>query len=242
VLILALDTTTRGGSTAVVRDETVLALLHGDATRTHGERLPRELSQALAQAGVAAAALDLLVVASGPGPFTGLRIGLAAIQGLSMVTGVPVVGVSTLDAIASALWQDIDGRHPHRQLVVWLDAQRGEVFEGRYMAADTPGPLSWRQAQAPTVAAPSSALAALGSGWRRATFAGDGARRAQRDIEAWAGAPIDVLSPPDALAPVLARLGGIAAARGEAGPPHALQPLYVRRPDAELERQRRIAP
>ncbi len=72
----------------------------GDAARTHGERLPGEIDRALVEAGVAARDLDLLVVASGPGAFTGLRIGLAAIQGLAMVTRVPVVGVSALDALA----------------------------------------------------------------------------------------------------------------------------------------------
>ena len=240
MLILALDTTSRGGSTAVVRDHTVLALVHGDPARTHGERLPGELSRALMQAGVTADALDLLVVASGPGPFTGLRIGLAAIQGLAMVTSVPVVGVSALDAIATACWPDVD-RSQGSRLVVWLDAQRGEVFEGLYVATDDTSPVPWRATQAPTVAAPDTALAGLGPDWRHASFAGDGAVRAQAQIAAWVGAPVTVLPTPDALAPVLARLGAIAAARGEAGHPHALQPLYVRRPDAELERQRRTS-
>ena len=100
MLILSLDTTTRGGSVAVLLDDRVLALVEGDGTRTHGERLPGELERALAEAGQPLSAIDLLAVASGPGAFTGLRIGMAAMQGLALVTGRPVVGVSGLDALA----------------------------------------------------------------------------------------------------------------------------------------------
>jgi tRNA threonylcarbamoyladenosine biosynthesis protein TsaB len=239
VLILALDTTTRGGSAAVVRDETLLSLVRGDATRTHGERLPGELSAALAQAGVAVPSLDLLVVASGPGAFTGLRIGLAAMQGLAMVTGVPVIGVSALDAIAAALWPGLATRGDMPRLIVWLDAQRQEIFEGRYVPGDTAGELPWRLAQEVTVATPEAALDALSEDWRSAVFAGDGASRAQPQIAAWARQPVSIVPAPDALAPALAGLGALRARRGAAGPPHALQPLYVRRPDAELDRARR---
>src|SRR5262245_30860285 len=83
VIALALDTSARGGSVAVTRDEQVLALVEGDATHTHGERLPGEIARALQIAGLEARDVDLFVVSSGPGAFTGLRIGLAAIQGLA---------------------------------------------------------------------------------------------------------------------------------------------------------------
>jgi tRNA threonylcarbamoyladenosine biosynthesis protein TsaB len=239
VLILALDTTSRGGSAAVVRDQTLLSIVHGERERTHGERLPGELDAALGQAGVTSASLDLLVVASGPGAFTGLRIGLAAIQGLAMVTARPVIGVSALDAIAFALWPQIAAQGDEARLVVWLDAQRGEIFEGRYGSAGPSHELPWRLEQDATVASPEAALEALPDAWRPPTFAGDGAAQALARIVAWAGRPITVLDPPDALAPSLARLGGLRARRGDAGPPHTLQPLYVRRPDAEIDRMKR---
>lgn len=242
MLILALDTTSRGGSAAVLSGERLLSLVPGDRSRTHGERLPGELVAALSQAGVAATALDLLVVASGPGAFTGLRIGLAAMQGLAMVAGVPVIGVSALDAIAAALWPEVAVRRDAARLVVWLDAQRGEIFEGRYEPDDQSGELPWRLAQQATVATPEAALTALPNDWRRAVFAGDGAAHAHERIAAWAGHAVAPLTPPDALAPSLARVGAIRARRGAAGPPHALQPLYVRRPDAELDRSRRTTP
>ena len=105
MIILALDTTTRGGSVAVTDDDRILALLAGDESRTHGERLPGEIARALDQAGIARERIDLLAVATGPGAFTGLRIGLAAMQGLAMTLNKPVIGVSALDALAEQALQ-----------------------------------------------------------------------------------------------------------------------------------------
>ena len=105
--VLALDTTTRAGSVAVCDDERLLALVPGDQSRTHVERLPGELAQALAAASLGREQIDLLAVATGPGAFTGLRIGLAAIQGLAMTLNKPVIGVSALDALAAQALIDI---------------------------------------------------------------------------------------------------------------------------------------
>ena len=230
MLILALDTTTRAGSVAVTRDDELLALVDGDASRTHGERLPAEIDEALHRANVERAALDLLVVATGPGAFTGLRIGLAAIQGVSMVTGVPVIGVSALDALALTGQQDA-----RTLLLTWMDAQRGEVFSATYApGTDVPVPDD-----DPIVASPAMILAGLSLSARTATFIGDGALRYRAEIDAWSGGLARVIEPTPALAPSLAWIGHRLAARGAAGPPHTLQPLYVRRSDAELERSRR---
>jgi tRNA threonylcarbamoyladenosine biosynthesis protein TsaB len=236
VLILALDTTTRAGSAAVLRDAAVLSLVHGDAARTHGERLPGELDRALREAGVGLREIDLLAVASGPGAFTGLRIGLAAVQGLAMVTRCPVVGVSALDATVEALWTGPEGV-PANRVVVWMDAQRGEVFEGRFIAA-AGAPTGWAAVAEPSVATPDACLVRLQELRSSVTFGGDGAQRYRDRIAAWSP-HARVAATPAALAPAVARLGALRAGEGAAGPPHALQPLYVRRPDAELERQRR---
>ena len=111
MLILALDTTTRGGSAAVLRDDSVLAVLDGDAARTHGERLPGELAEVLRMAGVALQDIELLAVARGPGAFTGLRIGLAAMQALAMVTSVALLlWYEALSGSAVIAW----GKFPKR--------------------------------------------------------------------------------------------------------------------------------
>ncbi len=243
MLILALDTTTRAGSVAVTRDDEVLAVGDGDAARTHGERLPAEIDAVLTAAGVPLHALDLLVVATGPGAFTGLRIGLAAVQGLAMALGRPVVGVSALDALAcTRLAGGADRRPagpPDERLATWLDAARGEIYSALYEPAAPDGDgLPWRELQPPSVGSPEIALATRhGSSTGPVTVVGDGAVRyaelIRRAQPAWM--VVNDLPP---LAPALAWIGRRRAERGHAGPPHALQPLYVRRPDAELERRK----
>jgi tRNA threonylcarbamoyladenosine biosynthesis protein TsaB len=235
MLTLALDTTTRAGSVAVTQGDVVLALVLGDATRTHGERLPGEIDEALRMAGVSASDLQLLVVASGPGAFTGLRIGLAAIQGMALVLDRPTIGVSALDALALHSYETGDA--VTLATATWLDAQRGEVFAAVYQpatVAEDPHPYD-----GPIAARPDIVLARLGDAARSSmVFIGDGASRYREQIAAASSDP-RIVPMPEAVAPALARLGQRRAARGKAGPPHALQPLYVRRPDAELERARR---
>ena len=228
MIILALDTTTRGGSVAVTENERVLALRPGDESITHGERLPGEIARALRDAGTSRDRITLLAVATGPGAFTGLRIGLAAMQGLSMVLGQPVIGVSALDALA----QQVDAGEAGR-IVPWMDAQRGDVF------ATVIDNASARTLEPPTAASPE----ALIDGWRqhlaghRVIFIGDAAARDADMIGRRADGHWEIRTPA-ALAPQIARLAYRRALSGEAGSPHSLEPIYVRRPDAEIERER----
>ena len=236
MLILALDTTTKAGSVAVMDDDRRLAVIAGDAARTHGERLPDEIERALTAAGVAPHDLQLLAVATGPGAFTGLRIGLAAIQGLAMVTGCPVVGVSALDALAAAALASAETGVV--AVAPWMDAQRGEIFGAFYRRAGQTDGLPHATAD-PMVGSPEVVLSTLPAELAgRIAFVGDGALRYRSDIVRLTGGTGVVEASPGALAPFIAQLGQRLAARGQAGPPHALQPLYVRRPDAELERAR----
>ncbi len=237
MLTLALDTTTKAGSVAVMRGAQLLAVRHGDGTRTHGERLPDEIERAMVAAGVTPGALQLLAVASGPGAFTGLRIGLAAIQGLAMVIGCPVVGVSALDALAAAALEEADPRVT--AIATWMDAQRGEVYAALYRRDEQDaGPP--RAQSAPVVGAPAVILATMAPDLAGHTrFIGDGALRYRADVARFSVDHLGDGGPAQALAPYIARIGQQLAARGDAGPPHALQPLYVRRPDAELERARK---
>ena len=230
MIILALDTTTRGGSVAVADGDRILALLPGDESRTHGERLPGEIARALDHAGVARERIDLLAVATGPGAFTGLRIGLAAMQGLAMTLNKPVVGVSALDALAA------QGQPLGADLIVpWMDAQRGDVF------ATLIDRRSGETLESPAAANPKTLLDAWRSHLanRSAIFIGDAATRdAALITEVGTGAW--QTQHPAPLAPQIALLGWRRAQQGHAGPPHALEPIYVRRPDAEIERERRI--
>src|SRR5438552_10376824 len=129
--VLALDTTTRAGSVALVENDRVVDERAGDASRNHGERLPAEL----ADLGAPWPTVDLFAVASGPGSFTGLRIGIATMQGLAMVTGRPVLGVSALEALAQLVSAAVG---PGTLIAPWIDAQRGEVFSALYQTTSAP--------------------------------------------------------------------------------------------------------
>jgi tRNA threonylcarbamoyladenosine biosynthesis protein TsaB len=231
MIILALDTTTRGGSVAVTQDDRVLALLPGDQSRTHGERLPSEMARALAAAGIERHCIDLLAVATGPGAFTGLRIGLSAIQGLAMALNKPVIGVSALDALV----EQVEAAEPSdAQLILpWMDAQRGDVFAS-VIARRTGATL-----EPPTAANPQLLLDTWHAhlAGQHAIFIGDAAARDAAAIERRAGGRWETRTP-TALAPQIAALARRRAANGEGGPPHTLEPIYVRRPDAEIERER----
>lgn len=229
VLILALDTTTRAGSVAVTDDDRVLALLPGDASRTHGERLPAEISTALDRAGVSRERIDLLAVATGPGGFTGLRIGLAAVQGLAMTLNKPVAGVSALDALAEQA-----GDTAAQLIVPWMDAQRGDVFAALIDA----------RSKAVLEAAVADSPAAVLDRWRShlagpsIVFIGDAVVRDEALLTDGRHGRWQIRRP-QPLAPQIAVLARQLAGQGKAGPPHALIPIYVRRSDAEIDRDTR---
>jgi tRNA threonylcarbamoyladenosine biosynthesis protein TsaB len=226
--VLALDSTTRSGSVALVERDVVLDEREGDPSRTHGERLPAEL----AQLGAAWSTIDIFAVASGPGSFTGLRIGIATMQGLALVTGRPVAGVSGLEAHAQIASQLVD---PGALVACWIDAQRGEVFSALYRTTVAPAFTRERlvEIEAPAVADPVSTLRAWAQyDLRSGIFAGDGVARYASTIGGGESGPR--IAPLALLAGAIGRMA--AASSGLAASPSAIHPLYVRRPDAELHR------
>src|SRR5262249_6142302 len=233
--VMALDTTTRTGSVALVDDGRIVEERGGDASRTHGERLPGEL----AALGVEWSSVDVFAVCAGPGSFTGLRIGIATIQGLALVAGRPVVGVSALEALAQLASRDLaEGA----TIGAWIDAQRGEVFSAFYRVAAgavfTPERLV--ELESPAVASPAATMSAWSRYDLRSTvFAGDGAARYAPALDT-SGA-IMRMARPALLAGAVGCMASVRAARGLATMPDAVRPLYVRRPDAEIHRERQTA-
>ena len=240
MLVLALDTTTRGGSVAVARDGRVLDLLVGDPGRPHAERMPADLVRSLERAGASLTEVDVFAVAIGPGSFTGLRIGIAAIQGCAFATGRPVVGVSALEALALAVAGD-GSEAPDRRLGVWIDAQRHEVFSALYDVRGAGANAALETIEGPAVGDPAATAGRwqrlLGAVW--CPVAGDGAVRYRQSLADAAGASVPVIDPPP-LAATIALVAEQRARAGESTLPHAIRPLYVRRPDAELARDRRL--
>ena len=244
VVTLALDTTTPAGSVAVARDGRVLLARRGDPARPHGERLPGDVVSILEEAGVPLGDVDLFAVVAGPGAFTGLRIGIACIQGLAFAHGRPAVGIAALDALAQAAWS-MGGLAPGDRVAAWMDAARQEVFTALYeLTAErvAPGLAPVRAIDPPSVGSADACLdrwrSTLGQPPR--VFVGDGALRYRTTILERLPSSRIVEEPPP-LAEAMVPLAVDASRRGLAGAPHAIRPLYVRRPDAEIARDVRAA-
>lgn len=224
--ILALDTSSAAGSAALVRGGAVIVERAGDGSRTHGQRLPRELMDVLRDGGAALADVDGFGIAIGPGSFTGLRVGIATMQGLALARRKPLAPISTFEALAFL------ARGSASPIAVWIDAHRGQVFATLY-AADGRTVLA-----PPTSLTPAATLDAWTDvmGTARVQFAGDGAVRYATAIHERLA---DRARLPGDAPPVAGAIGVLAAADpGRAVAPHAVVPLYVRRPDVELARDR----
>ena len=117
---LAIDTSTDRTSVAIVRDGQVLIELHHDDALAHGEVLPKLVQQAL----TTEKTIDQVAIGMGPGPFTGLRVGIAFGQSFALGRGISWIGVSSLDAIAVDVGLE--------DFIVAIDARRKELFWARY--------------------------------------------------------------------------------------------------------------
>lgn len=231
MLVLALDTTTRAGSVALVSGERILLERVGDAARAHAERLPGDILQLLDDAAVPLSAVDRFAIAAGPGSFTGLRIGIATVQGLAFAGARRVTPVSALEALAQIGSADLP---PAAIVGVWMDAYRREVFSGLYRATGAAqySPARVAEIEGPAVDDPAATLAR----WQDHPpdcWIGDGAVL----YAAAAGARGRVMAAP-ALAGAIGLMAAHPARAGEAVDPAGLQPLYIRRPDAEVARER----
>jgi tRNA threonylcarbamoyl adenosine modification protein YeaZ len=207
VLILAFDTATPAVTVAVGTQDRVMAQETTVDARRQGELLAVSIERVLAAAGVTGHDLDAIVAGAGPGPYTGLRVGLVTARVLGSVFGVSVHGVCTLDVIASGAVAAAAGR----EFLVATDARRREVYWARYSPAG-------QRLSGPSVAAP----AALPAG---VPVAGEGAIV----YPGLLGGPIAPRYPSAATAVLLCaeRLSG-----GNPLPP--AEPLYLRRPDARV--------
>lgn len=126
--ILAIDTSTNAASCAVIDDEKLIGEFTINDKITHSQKLLPMISQLLKSANIDINEIDVFAVANGPGSFTGLRIGVATINGLAQATNKPVVGVSSLESLAKNV---VDSK---RLIVSLIDARRDRAFVGIYRA------------------------------------------------------------------------------------------------------------
>jgi tRNA threonylcarbamoyladenosine biosynthesis protein TsaB len=230
--LLAFDSATEACSAALFIDGEVCERFE-IAPRRHAALLLPMAQALLAEAGLRLKDLDALALAHGPGSFTGLRIALGAVQGLALGLDRPVVGVSTLRALAARTQR----LHGAERVAVAMDARMGQVYWGQYgwdasrqcvaLAAD----CLLDPAQAPRLE-PAGWLPA-GSGWQRyaailgqATGLGEPAR----------------LLEPYPHAEEIARLAAPAVQRGEGVPASRVEPVYLRQQVAEKMKDRSVQP
>ena len=229
MLVLALDTTNRQGSCALAENSEVRLEWGGDPDQPQATRLPGDLRRLLAQCGHTLTDIDLFAVATGPGSFTGLRVGIATMQGLAFALNKPLIGVSAFDALAAMAEPLTSHEGTTARTVVWIDAWRGEVYSALYEGR--------RPLEPPTVERPEGILQRLPG---HLVFIGDAIDAQRPLIQSVCGDAARLAQPPaPLLAGTMARMAYELARTGVQPSPDAITPLYVRRPDAEIARDAR---
>jgi tRNA threonylcarbamoyladenosine biosynthesis protein TsaB len=224
VLVLGFDTATAAVSVALQDGDRVAGQACAVDARRHAELLMPMIAKVMADAGVARGDLDAIAVGVGPGPYTGLRVGVVTARVLGSVFGIPVHGVCSLDVIAATA-SACASAGAGREFLVATDARRREVYWARYDAAGRrmDGPLVGRAGSIPGAAE----LPVAGAG-------------GQLYPEAF-GQAIDPAYPDartlcrivaDHIAPGAAAAGSVTAGFVAPGSLLAPEPLYLRRPDA----------
>lgn len=220
--VLALDTATAACSVAVMCDGGIRAHRHVTMDRGHAEALMPMVEQAMTVARLAYADLDLLATTVGPGTFTGLRVGLAAARGLALATRLPIVGVTTLEALAHGVPREA---RAGRAVVAVIDARRGEVYVQGFAADLTP-------LDEPEVVDSEAAASAIPAG--PVVLVGDGAEIVAARLARPRHGITIAATPrlPDAAHVAALAVDRFAAAAAQ--PRRAPGPLYLRPPGARL--------
>lgn len=226
MLILGIDTSTSAIGAGLSDGARVLAAAHRIDARGHTEHLAPLIVALLADSGVAPGDLTAIVVGNGPGPFTGLRVGMVTGVTMAHALGLPVHGMCSLDVLAHQA-AGVEG-----EVLVATDARRKEVYWARYRidptqaSGDVQGPDAVARLSDPAVDRP----AELPDAVRSLPTAGRG--------------PVlypdlfpNALEPLDVDAGLLALIG---ARRIVAGVPMTVEPLYLRRPDALTNAERGV--
>lgn len=224
-MLLAIETATLASGVALATADKLVAEIIVQTKKTHSERLMPHIEQLLELGQVAKEDITAIAVSIGPGSFTGLRIGLATAKALAYVWNVPVIGVSTLAALAYAC------PAPNSLICPLLDAQKGNVYQAVYRWEK--GIL--QEVIPPRVIAHQEAINELAGQPLPVIMLGEGAVLFQEAIVAAAG-PIE-LAPPHIILPragSVALLGHQLLKQGIRHDVMTLEPLYIRRSEAEV--------
>ena len=223
MLILGIETATQQVSCAIGGHEGVIALFESAKGRRHAETLVPAIDFVSRQACIDLSEISVVAVDIGPGLFTGLRVGLATAKAMAYGLRVPMIGISSLDLLAFAV------RHTNRLIAAVVDARRGELFYALYR--QVPGGV--QRVSEPALGTPDDLTAELELVQDDVLAVGDGAiryretleRRGVEFAEQWLAHP--------SAAP-LVQLAHAQALREQWVQSSSLEPLYLRRPDAEI--------
>jgi tRNA threonylcarbamoyladenosine biosynthesis protein TsaB len=232
MLVLAIDTAGKEGSIALLRTGELLELVPL-AGRTYSAQLMPQISALLARHKLDKRAIDAYAAVTGPGSFTGLRVGLSTVKALAEITHRPITAVSLLEALAWAGVARVSDPGTHNpesseseaQVIAALDAMRGEVYVGEYVVSEEAVPKLVREVLMPgqefaaeaqlapqlPVITPDESVASL--------------LRAR-------GQEVQLVSRPRS--DVIARIGALKIASGQVTSAEALDANYIRRSDAEI--------
>ena len=229
MITLGIDTCEARGSIAVRNDGVLMSVQKHESAEDYSSWLLPAVERGLAAAGASLREIQLLAVASGPGSFTGVRVGLTAVKAWAELFGIRVVAVSRLEVMA----RQVVGASGF--VAASFDAQRGQVFGGLYKCE---GGLEWRLIEEEMVIAPAGFVE-----WVTRQAGGETVEWISLDPTLFVGLPEwqaraaigerMVLSA-DALAAGVAELGEERAREGKFADPLVLDANYVRRSDAEI--------
>lgn len=228
--VLSLDTSTFVGTVAVVVDDELVFEVAARVRASHGESILPWIDRALHAAALRLDQLDLVAYCRGPGSFTGVRIGIATAKGLALATGVPILGVSSLRALAHQL-------QPSAAVVCpVIDARKHEVYTAAFCFRSASEAVVLDEC----VCAPLEAGRRLrqAAGEREIIVVGEGFRAYEDEIRSEIGEPTRFAPRSFDAAPgaIVARLAAADFSEAGAREDVALAgPAYLRPPDAEYK-------
>jgi tRNA threonylcarbamoyladenosine biosynthesis protein TsaB len=234
MLILAVDTSTRTGSAAILRDSEVLAEVSGYEETPYSSRLFRDIALLQDKANFRLDKVDVFAVAAGPGSFTGLRVGLTAVKAWAEVHGKPIAAVSGLEAIAAEyMVREASSASDAHFIAPFLDARRGQIFGAIYrrIAGDATGLTLASDESILSLEEFLELVKAKSPQFVQLVSPTPEVLPASLVSEVLSGARIVQVSA--ALAPAIGRLGFERARRGDLVDSIRLDANYVRRSDAE---------
>lgn len=227
-IILALDTSSKATSLAVARGATLLSSIRKPPDEKRSDTLWTDVKSMLAELGMTIDDIDVFAVCVGPGGFTGLRVGMAAVKGFAAATNKAIIGVTSLEAAACAA-------SPSMYACAMVNAYKGEVYSQLFLLGVEGLPVAQNE---PIVSTLEDALDRVAD-VKDLVFAGDGAEAGAEAIESraalraeanWATKEID-----RGVAEEVARLACMKDARGDRGTAESLKACYVSRAEAEIK-------